>query len=200
MQERLWGEALLTGAVRDDGAARVRTGRGSRCALGRGERRPAWVYKRGGRGQGDTRGTDNKRTTFPFSQTPRPLSTIDPRVSPVADAPTAFMRPSGGSAPRGTNLWWSMPPGPARRRTMSNDPSWAPSRAPSDDELAQLPTDWSAGGVPVARLVLTTTDGGTGVDAVTWRRAWFLLISRPDDDDRVAIRTALKRSRELMAS
>jgi len=78
---------------------------------------------------------------------------------------------------------------------LSNDPSWAPSRAPSDDELAQLPTN-----LPVARLVLTTTDGGTGVDAVTWRSAWVLLISRPDDADRVAVRTALKRSRELMAS
>jgi len=39
------GETLLTGAVRDDGAARVRTGRGSRRAFRRRERRAAWVYK-----------------------------------------------------------------------------------------------------------------------------------------------------------
>ena len=39
------GAALLTGAVPDDGAARVRTGWRSRRAFGRGERRTACVYK-----------------------------------------------------------------------------------------------------------------------------------------------------------
>jgi len=123
------------------------------------------------------------------------LSIMDPQVSPVTDAPTAVMRPADGSAPRGTILWWSMPPGLARRGTVSNDPCSAPSRAPSDDKLAQMPTN-----LLVARLVLTTTDGGTDKDSVTWRRAWFLLISRPDYADRIAVGTALKCFRELMAS